>query len=68
MEGGGKGPSGEYSFILITSQFRDLPGRNSHHSYSQTKGKKNSRDCLCPGFGALLSPECITVTGPGLHA
>lgn len=41
MEGGGKGPSGEYSFILITSQFRDLPGRNSHHSYSQTKGKKN---------------------------
>lgn len=49
MEGGGKGPSGEYSFILITSQFRNLPGRNSHHSYSQTKGKK------IPGTASVLA-------------
>lgn len=50
MEGGGKGPRGEYSFIPITSQFRDLPGRNSHHSYSQTKSKKKN-----PGNASVLA-------------
>lgn len=40
MEVGGKGPTGKYSFTPISSQFRDLTGKSSHHLYSQTTVKK----------------------------